>query len=240
VGATVSVTKSTPEYHPGGAHHHTPCGRWDLIKDEPNSSFEVNRATAWSSNPFEVVNWAIDQEFSDKPIAKKHLYWYLWAGRGQDYVEDDVIDVALRQDDNLRRFLKGALEANGTPSGLITGHAMIDQSIYGHGVGQDIRFAWGSVDRFDYEADFNAGTFHAWFQDCYEWHPVYPSLYTQMDDDFVRPTNAVHAALVELKSQGAADFWMKGEATVPLSVILSAPPRPLFDLPSGLGLEDDL
>ena len=32
----------------------------------------------------------------------------------------------------------------------------------------------------------------------------------------MRETNCVHAALVELKSGGAADYWMKGEATIPL------------------------
>lgn len=37
-----------------------------------------------------------------------------------------------------------------------------------------------------------------------------------------RDTNCVHAALVELRSSGAADVWMKGEATVPLSVIRPA------------------
>jgi hypothetical protein len=31
-----------------------------------------------------------------------------------------------------------------------------------------------------------------------------------------------HAAFVELKSSGAKDYWMKGEATVPLSVIVPA------------------
>jgi hypothetical protein len=45
-----------------------------------------------------------------------------------------------------------------------------------------------------------------------------------MAGDAVRPTNCVHAALVELKSGGGAkDYWMKGEATVPLSVIRPAP-----------------
>ena len=37
-----------------------------------------------------------------------------------------------------------------------------------------------------------------------------------------RDTNCVHAALVELKSGGAADYWMKGEARVPLSLIRGA------------------
>ena len=39
----------------------------------------------------------------------------------------------------------------------------------------------------------------------------------------VRDTNCVHAALVELKSQGAADFWMIGEATFPLTLFAFSP-----------------
>ena len=72
---------------------------------------------------------------------------------------------------------------------------------------------------FDFEMDFDAGTVHVWFQDRYEWHPFYPALYPVKAGDVARPTNCLHAAMVELKSSGAADFWMKGEATVPLNVI---------------------
>jgi len=98
----------------------------------------------------------------------------------------------------------------------------------------------GAIDRLDYEADFGAGTFHAWFQDRYEWHPVYSGLYTRFDDDDVRPTNAVHAACVELKANdGAADYWMKGEATVALSELLSVTPRPPWQGVPGLGLDID-
>jgi hypothetical protein len=47
---------------------------------------------------------------------------------------------------------------------------------------------------------------------------------TSFPDDAARETNCLHAALVELKSSGAADFWMKGEATVPLITVLPASP----------------
>lgn len=238
MGATLSVARAALQYTPGKAHNHQPCGRWDLIKANPNSDFLVNRAVASSSKPYEVVNWALTREFDDKPTGKKHLYWYIFAGRGADYVEDAVIDTALRQDDGLRRRLKSELQARGS-TGVIKAHVEISQQDYGSGVGQDIRFAWGAIDRFDFEADFTAGTFRAWFQDRYEWHPVYPGLYQQFDDDEPRPTNGVHAALVELKTEGAADYWMKGEATVPLSAILSVPPSSIWDTPPGLGLEGE-
>jgi hypothetical protein len=83
----------------------------------------------------------------------------------------------------------------------------------------DLRFAFGAIDRLDVEVDFDANTITAWFQDRYEWHPVYPGLYKKWSDDDARETNCVHAALVELQSSGAADYWMKGEATVPLSAL---------------------
>jgi hypothetical protein len=93
----------------------------------------------------------------------------------------------------------------------------IEQNDYSN---QDLRFAFGAIDQLDVEVDFGARTVHAWFQDRYEWHPFYPGLYAAFPDDGARETNCVHAALVELKSDGAADFWMKGEATAPLSVIV--------------------
>lgn len=232
--AVLSVTTAAPTFHPGIAHRHAPCGRWDLIQKDPNSSFVINRL-APSCKPFELVNWAIDEEFGDKPNGRKHLNWYLFAGGGKDFVEDALLDLALRQEVGLRRYLKSELAAHKT-TGIVTGHVEVDQSVYGPDFGQDVRFAWGALDRLDFEADYSAGTFHAWFQDFYEWHPVYPKLYTRFSDDEVRPTNAVHAALVELKTDGAADFWMKGEATVPLSAILSVPPRSMWDSGGGTGL----
>ena len=39
------------------------------------------------------------------------------------------------------------------------------------------------------------------------------------DDDKARETNCVHAAIVEMQAGTAADYWMKGEATAPLSVL---------------------
>ena len=48
---------------------------------------------------------------------------------------------------------------------------------------------------------------------------VEQSDYVKFPDDDAREPNCVHAALVELQSGTAADYWMKGEATVPLSVL---------------------
>lgn len=56
---------------------------------------------------------------------------------------------------------------------------------------------------------------------------MYHGLFSREADDNARPTNCLHAALVELKPSEAADFWMKGEATVPLSVIMNPVPERL-------------
>jgi hypothetical protein len=41
-----------------------------------------------------------------------------------------------------------------------------------------------------------------------------------------RVTNCVHLAAVEMKSSGAADYWMRGHATVPLSLFTRPAPTP--------------
>jgi hypothetical protein len=84
---------------------------------------------------------------------------------------------------------------------------------------QDFRFAFGGVDRVDLEVDFSQDTVRVWFQDRYEWHPFYPFYpFVGPTHDFPqsgdvrRPTNSLHAAMVEMKTKGAADFCMKGRA----------------------------
>jgi len=89
---------------------------------------------------------------------------------------------------------------------------------------QDFRYAFGAIDRLDYEVGSGAGVMHVWFLDRYEFHPVYPGFYRVMTGDFARVTNCVHAAAIELKASGAADFWMVGYGTVPLSTVTGSAP----------------
>jgi hypothetical protein len=106
--------------------------------------------------------------------------------------------------------------ASGPTTGKWATDFKVEQSDY---VDQDLRFAFGAIDRLDIEVDFDAKTITGWFQDRYEWHPVYAGLYKKWPDDDARETNCVHAALVEPQSGTAAEYWMQGEATVPLSVL---------------------
>jgi hypothetical protein len=207
-------------FHPGVNHGHAASGRWSDVQANPNSSFTLNRLCP-RMGPKELVGIAMMKEFRDKPNALEHLNWYLVNGRGADFSEDDNIKKWLEQDAGIQTAIRALIPPRQTVGKFAT-HFKVEQDDYDN---QDFRFAFGAIDWLDFEVDFDAGTIHVWFQDRYEWHPVYPGLYTKFSDDDPRETNCVHAALVELKSTGSADFWMKGEATVPLSVILKGRAR---------------
>lgn len=215
MGATV--------FHPGVDHGHTPSGRWADVQANPNSpgaSLQLLAACKMMS-PRELVNTAIFVEFRDKPIALAHLNWYLTTGRGLDFSENANIDSMLRTDRGVQAAITSRI--GGRTTGTFTTSFKLEQSDY---FNQDFRFAFGAIDQLDVEVDFTKATVHVWFQDRYEWHPVYPGLYASLPGDSPRETNCVHAALVELKAHGAADFWMKGEATVPLAGVVVARSSP--------------
>lgn len=199
---------------PGVSHDHRPSGMWWRIQASPDSDWAENQVCG-ASPPNGVVGAAVLAEFRDKPLALGHLLWYL-RGSGRDYNENAPLDRMLRTDAGVARAIITALPASAPSAGTSATWLRIEQTDYDD---QDLRFAFGAIDRLDVEVDYRAGTLHAWFQDRYEWHPYYPGLYTAFPDDGPRNTNCVHAAMVELKASGAADFWMKGESTVPLSVV---------------------
>lgn len=202
-------------YTPGSKHDHTPSGKWADVQKNPNSGFFENRVCA-NSSPQTVVDLAIWAKFDDKPIAKEHLDWYLTKGKGADLVENVNIEKMLRSDRGVQAMIETRMPSPWPATGKWATDFKVEQSDY---VDQDLRFAFGAIDRLDIEVDFDAKTITGWFQDRYEWHPVYAGLYKKWPDDDARETNCVHAALVELQSGTAADYWMKGEATVPLSVL---------------------
>jgi hypothetical protein len=219
------------DFHEGTNHNHRPSGKWAEVQANPNSpeaSWWLIRACK-NLSPRNLVLAAINQMFNDKPIALRHLTWYL-NHKGLDFQEDANIKAMLEQDKGVQdilRFWINLLDSGRTRRGKVTGQFKLEQLNYAN---VDFKYAFGAIDKLDLEVDFDAETVHVWFQDRYDWHPVYPGLYTKYPDDVARDTNCVHAALVELKAgwpsslidkagSGAADFWMKGEATVPLKVI---------------------
>jgi hypothetical protein len=221
-GGSGSGPSSTPAsatgFHPGVDHGHTPSGRWSDVKANPNSDFWANRVCA-NFTPNEVVEIAKKMEFSDKPIALEHLNWYLRNGGGADFVEDKYLALMLFIDTDIQNLLHGRIPSRAPSGGKFSGHLEVQQGDYHY---RDFLYAFGAIDILDFEVYYTEGVVYVWFQDRYEWHPLYPRLYSVKSGDVWRPTNCVHAALVELKTRGAADFWMKGVAKVPLSVVRSA------------------
>jgi len=218
----VRKPRSPTIFVPGVDHGHRPCDNWAAIQKDPKSDFWT-ALYCESHSAREVVDKAISDQLGDKPIAMKHLNWYLRDGKGEDFVEDDNIKDWLNRDVGIRNALKFQI-FDRHPGQLITaGHfefpmgtsrnLMADYAV------EDFHFSFGDIDWVDFEVDFGNDTVHVWFKDRYEWHPVYPGLYELKSGDTVRPTNCVHAAMVEMKRDGAIDFWMIGEATVPLSLI---------------------
>lgn len=209
---------STPTtvFHPRVMHNHTPSGRWADVQAAPNST-GLEGAVCKRFDPATVMFLAGVAELGNKLIASDHLGWFLKHGGGADYVEDSNLDSMLRRDSKIQAVLR-ALIPTDRSSGTFVSRVEIRQDDYAE---QDFRFAFGAIDRLDFEANFDPGTLHVWFQDRYEWHPVYP-FYTNLPGDKVRTDNCVHAAGVELKSGNARDYWMKGEATIPLTALQSA------------------
>lgn len=208
-----------PTFHPGVDHKHKPSGKWSVVQASPNSpgASLALLAACKLMEPIELVNTAIFVEFRDKPIALTHLNWYLSIGRGADFVEDLNIKRMLERDTSVQSEIMSRIPRS-QKSGKFASSFKVTQSMYAD---QDLRFAFGAIDILDFEVDFDAKTISAWFQDRYEWHPVYAGLYALHPGDVARETNCVHAALVELQSSGAADFWMKGQATVPFSAFMT-------------------
>ncbi|PXF58917.1 MAG: hypothetical protein C4B59_12570 [Candidatus Methanogaster sp.] len=211
-----SHTPHGEPYTAGLMHDHRPSGRWaDIQALEwrrcPASSISCACSTL---SPRSVLNTAAGVTMGRKPFALHHLLHYMFGG-GADYVED-VRDFIVR-DSGVRGILASFIRSLTATKG----HFKVYQHDYAV---QDFRLAFGAIDRLDYEVDSAAGVVHVWFVDRYEFHPVYPGFYRMMTGDVARVTNCVHAAAVELKTSGAADFWMVGYGTVPLSTVTGSAP----------------
>jgi hypothetical protein len=156
--------------------------------------------------------------FARRPLASKHLEWYLTGG-GKDFVEDDNIKDWVTRDSGIRKRLKREIFPPGAKPRM-QGQFFFGQGEYAKDdAGQDFRFAFGGIDKVDFEVDLSDHLVRVWFQDRYEWHPFYPKLYPPKSGDVARDDNCVHTALVEMQDQGARDYWMKGVAEIPLSLI---------------------
>lgn len=200
-GASFAPTVFTP----GVEHNHLPTGRWaDVQKDSTAPS--ATELVCRFHSPDEVVLLARDYEMSDKPLARAHLNHFLRGGG---------VDLPVNLEDVLRRDVGvQAVLAREMRTSPLRGSVKIEQNHYDV---QDFQYAFGAIDVMEYEVNPSAGLVHVWFKDRYEFHPVGYG-YTSLPGDSRRDTNCVHAAAVELKSSGAADYWMVGDAVVPQSL----------------------
>lgn len=228
-------------FHPGVNHAHAPTGRWaDVQKDSASQCQHLRdtvrkdpgRAPAAAQgimvecacsrlSPRNVARTVRNTLMSVLPLAQRHLDHYI-DGTGSPIHED--FETVIRRDRKVRAKLASYV------SKYSKGHFKLHQSDFDI---KDFQFAFGAIDRVDFEVDRKAGLVHVWFQDRYEWHPVGYG-YTSFPDDSRRPTNCVHAAMVELKRSGAKDYWMIGDTVLPLSVVLgtSAPVINIRDVES--------
>jgi hypothetical protein len=207
----------------GDMHNHQPTGRWEEIQANPNSRLPFLTTVTKLGSPAEVITAASVYSMRDKPLAREHLQWFVSKGGGRDFVEDKNLELMLKTDAKVQAKILSQFP-KGQSSGTFSSHLAITQDDYAD---EDFQYAFGEIDRLDLEVDFTAGSLHAWFMDRYEWHPYYPSIYPKQDGDYLRDTNAVHAAAVEMKAGAARDFWMKGEVTIPLKAIQSTADKPV-------------
>jgi len=202
------------------AHDHTPVG-WATVQAGLNCSPLSERGriecVCATLSPINVLNTVLFVEMSGMPRATAHLNHYI-SGGGADFNEDSNLSDLINQDAAVRGKFAAAIAA--APIGNIP----VWQGDY---TVQDFRFAFGGIDRVDYEVDAAAGTVDIWFKDRYDFHPAGFGYANKGVGDSAPPgriTNCVHAAAVELKATGsAADFWMQGEATFPLSLFTPSP-----------------
>jgi len=88
------------------------------------------------------------------------IYGHAWSGTP----ESDLLAAEIRN----------RIETRHHSSGRWAHHIELSLSSYSI---QDFQYSFGAIDRLDFEVDFDDGTVHVWFQDRYEWHPVYKALY---------------------------------------------------------------
>ena len=230
IDVVVKTFFTPPKFVEGINHAHQPSGRYADVRANPNSDVPTSFAcSTLSSSPEGLVFIAKKLVFQDKPIALKHLEFYLTTGKGADFVEDANIKDWLTRDSGIRKRLKREIFPGPGRKPRGEGHFSFEQSEFADDVaGQDFRFAFGAIDRVDFEVDFSQDSVRVFFKDRYEWHPFYPfysfigpTAQFPKSGDGPRSTNCLHAALVELKASGAADFWMIGQAEVALSLIVT-------------------
>jgi hypothetical protein len=216
----VGGTKYTPTMTP---HNHRPTRRWNKLLDDiwqptntPEGKVLDGMVKAhWS--PDAMVSATLVSKFLFKPVAHKHIMWYLADGHGRPFKEDQNIVNWINSDPVIRARIRRVIsEARIRRGPSYRSFFKVEKDDYVDPDSNDFQWSYGVIDRLDIEIDWILDQVKIWFMDSYEWHPVAVGYYKQWPDDVARMNNAIHAALVELKDKGAADYWMIGEAKFPI------------------------
>ena len=143
------------------------------------------------------------------PLARRFFWHFLGASGGDQTI--DVVDVISR-DSGVRRKIRRSIAGGG-----LRGTTRLEQSDYAV---EDFQFAFGAVDCVQWRVlppsdrrwrDRGSSQLEVSMLDYYEFHPERQGV-----------SQCAHAACVELVSRGQAkNFWMRGSAAVPWSLLRS-------------------
>jgi hypothetical protein len=220
----VSPFPSPPPFPPPPQpHNHRPCGQWKKIQANPNSDGLASALCGGCDDPTKVMDSVKGLAMARAPLAQEHLDWYLSKRNGNDFIEDLNILNWLNQDSHIRARLKTEIFPPGRKK-RGNGHFEFSRDDFDTSKTDNFALSFGSIDRVDFDVDFSNDIVRVWFQDRYEFHPVFAGLYNlqRLIKGQVRGDNCIHAAAVEMKAPpfGAKDYWMKGVAEVPLAKIV--------------------
>ena len=220
----VNDTRPNKFNHPTIAHRHQPVrepDQWDKTCEEASKDtvliFTLKRLADIGASP-ETVSAAARIGLAGEPMAIKHFDHYL-SGHGATVNEDANIEDWIKSDDIARSFI--AKEIRKARQGSQTNVHTVFEFNQVHYNRDNHRDSYGTIDNLEVNADFVMGQVEIWFEDTYEWHPTY-SLYTNpvCNDPLKSTRNTVylHAAMVQMKTRGAADYQMRGRATFDMKI----------------------
>jgi hypothetical protein len=220
----VNVRDPRPSnYHPSDAHHHEPVqepDEWNNVCDEaakdPNLGWILKGFARRKASPPPIVA-AARLALAADPMADWHFIYYL-GGAGGVVNEDSNLKRWIESDSNARTVIsRRIIETRRGNESPVSVMFEFGQKSYDN---NDARQSFGTIDKLEVSADFVMGSVEIWFEDTYEWHPVY-SQYTKpirCPNAVDRDSNFGHAALVQMKTRGAKDFQMRGKATFPMKI----------------------
>jgi hypothetical protein len=214
----VNDTRPNKFNNPTKPHHHQPVSEpdeWEKTCEEASNDdvliFTLKRLAGIKASP-ETVSAAARIGLAGEPMATKHFDHYL-SGHGATVNEDANIEDWIKSDSVARGFIAKQVRAARQP-GETNVHTVFEFNQV-HFERDNHRDSFGTIDHLEVNADFVMGQVEIWFEDTYEWHPTY-KLYTNpvCDDPLKGKRNTVflHAAMVQMKTRGAADYTMRGRA----------------------------